>query len=590
MDETTYEQSCDVCGGAVEIDELFCGTCGVKIEGREIAAVCLGVRASAQGNGALDGSEETHILTGTPAQCPQCMSPLDADEAFCGKCGARVTALAPVHTVTVRRAPRVVLTPEDLLGTDAQDGDVYGGVGQSLMVAMLASVVFAVGLRLTTMVVGLVETNPELGSIDWPGLVLSLVGWLVPFSLVAVVLAVTGTARTSVLWLTLLVSLACFAVLVGGLVVYLVNLTLASASLLPWVFNIAGMLAAFVPFGIVVAVAGNTVLPRWAPVVSSAAVAIVTGVAARWLASGWVRIDLDGLTFVEGDWAAVLREYAFLTLMTFTLFALFQLRWKVTPAPAGTGAIPRPGSLGTAGVAIAAAAIGVVALGVGLLAKAQSDAYAEAAGRRSGDYLWSDEDAYGDEAGYGTYDDSGSSGGYDGSSSSDLSAPTTAAAPAQPIRPVSAVATAERSSYHLRCTGEYVTYGASRLIDGDMNTGWGAGENDGTGVSVTVRLGGRVRLTRVGLTPGFAKYGPRQDQGCSSVEAFAYNRFVSSVRYTFDNGTSIVQNFEQRKDMQYVPVDVVTQSVTITILATEQPYGADDDTVLSEVAFEGRPA
>lgn len=527
-------------------------------------------------------------------RCPACGAPVEADEVFCGECGAGLSGRTSGSAATVTRPRRPVLVPHAPAGTLAPDGQAFGGPGQSFAVAALVAVVFSVALRSTTLLLGLIDTSPELGSVDWLGLFLSLVGWLVPFFFVAVALAATRTARMSMLWMLPLISLACFAIAVGGLILYLMNLTLGSLSWLVWIFNISGMLAAFVPFGIAIAIAGNTVLPRWVPIMCSVVFAVATGVVMRWLASSWIQIDLSGLTFVEGSWAAVLREYLFLTVMTFTLFGAFQLRWRTVATPSVTGAAPRPQSVGPTAFAIAAATVVLLGIGAGLIAVSQSDAYAEAARDQYANYAWADESGYveadEDEGVDDSYDESSySTDNSSYSADSDMTTPSTQPA-IRSIRPVSAVATDERRSVNLRCTGELVSYDATQLIDGDMNTGWGAGENNGTGQSVTVRFAERVRLSRVGLTPGFAKFGPRQDRGCASVEAFPLNRWVTSVRYTFDDGTSVVQDFQRRKDLQYVQVDVVTQSVEITILSTDRPPGADDDTVLSEAAFEGSPA
>lgn len=159
---------------------------------------------------------------------------------------------------------------------------------------------------------------------------------------------------------------------------------------------------------------------------------------------------------------------------------------------------------------------------------------------------------------------------------------------ATPLQPVSVVASNERSAVNLRCPPyNYVDYTAARLIDGNNDTGWGASSSDGTGQSVTVRFNGPRHLTSVGITPGYAKFGPRADQSCNAVNAFPFNRFVTSVQYRFDDGTTQVQNFQNAPDLQEMTVDVVTTSVTITVLGTQRPPNADDDTIISEAVFKG---
>lgn len=156
-----------------------------------------------------------------------------------------------------------------------------------------------------------------------------------------------------------------------------------------------------------------------------------------------------------------------------------------------------------------------------------------------------------------------------------------------PIRPLSAVASSERPSIVLRCTGETIGYAAANLIDSNPNTGWGSGVRSGQGQTVKITFAAPVPLRRVGLTPGYIKVGPRPDQECRPVSAFGFNRQLASVRYTFDDGTSIEQAFKPEPVIQYAEVATTTRTVTITILGTVRPPGADDDTILSEVAFEG---
>ncbi len=152
--------------------------------------------------------------------------------------------------------------------------------------------------------------------------------------------------------------------------------------------------------------------------------------------------------------------------------------------------------------------------------------------------------------------------------------------------PTRAEATAERNAVNLRCGGAFVDYVAGNLIDGDADTGWGASNTDGAGESITISFDRDVRLTEVGMTPGYTKVGPRSDADCQDVFAYPYNRFVVGVRYAFDDGSVVEQRFEDRGEMQTIGVDTVTSSVTITILETDR-HGKDDDTIISEAHFWG---
>ena len=137
------------------------------------------------------------------------------------------------------------------------------------------------------------------------------------------------------------------------------------------------------------------------------------------------------------------------------------------------------------------------------------------------------------------------------------------------------------------CTGQPLAYSGQQLIDGDENFGWGASMGDAAGATAAMVFAGPTKLATVGLTPGYTRLAPRSKAGCQTVVAFPYNRFVQAVRWTFDDGSSVEQSFDQRPEMQTMPVDVTTSSVKLTILSTTRPAGADDETVISEAAFTG---
>lgn len=164
-------------------------------------------------------------------------------------------------------------------------------------------------------------------------------------------------------------------------------------------------------------------------------------------------------------------------------------------------------------------------------------------------------------------------------------APTTQPPVSLPLTPESIVASATRAPVQrLRCGGSN-SFEAALLIDGDFDTGWGAGSGDGSGQWVRIDFAAELHLTRIGLTPGYVRLAPRYDQGCKEVLAFDYNRFVGAVEYRFDDGTTLRHNFVQEPTLQFIDIDVVTRSVTITILSTVKTV--DNDTIISEAAFFG---
>ncbi|MEI2705417.1 MAG: hypothetical protein V9E89_09205 [Ilumatobacteraceae bacterium] len=138
----------------------------------------------------------------------------------------------------------------------------------------------------------------------------------------------------------------------------------------------------------------------------------------------------------------------------------------------------------------------------------------------------------------------------------------------------------------LACTGGSISYFAEQLVDG-TDLGWGASSSDGVGQYVDVSFDRPVHLSTVGITPGYLRQARRPSNDCEPASSFGVNRFVNAVEWTFDDGTSVVQRFEQRPEMQLTPVDATTTNVRMTILSTTRPPGADDDTVISEASFTG---
>ena len=166
--------------------------------------------------------------------------------------------------------------------------------------------------------------------------------------------------------------------------------------------------------------------------------------------------------------------------------------------------------------------------------------------------------------------------------------PTTPPSVIEQLSPSGIRAIAERQSSRQRCNNNEVnSYSAFNLIDGSDQTGWGAGANDGTGASATITFDAPVQLTQIGLTPGYTKVGPRAAQNCQAVSAWQFNRFVTAVEYRFDDGTTVTQSFTNDPVMQFIDVNVRTENVVLTILGTQRPPGADDDTILSEINFRG---
>jgi hypothetical protein len=139
------------------------------------------------------------------------------------------------------------------------------------------------------------------------------------------------------------------------------------------------------------------------------------------------------------------------------------------------------------------------------------------------------------------------------------------------------------------CTGEPLAYSGAQLVDGDENYGWGASMGDAAGATADMRFAGPVKLATVGLTPGYTRLAPRSNADCQTVVAFPYNRFIQSVRWTFDDGQLGRAELRTAGGTADHAVDVTTTTVRLTIVSTTRPGSADNETVISEAAFTGTP-
>jgi serine/threonine-protein kinase len=144
---------------------------------------------------------------------------------------------------------------------------------------------------------------------------------------------------------------------------------------------------------------------------------------------------------------------------------------------------------------------------------------------------------------------------------------------------VTATSTAEPG---VDAAGETVEYGASNVVDGDATTTWRT-PGDGIGEALVLDLGQSVHVTRIGLIPGYAKVDP-----ADQTDRFFENRRVVEVEYSFTDGSTATQEFEESPELQSVDVDETTETVTVTIVATTS-HGGRDYTPISEVEVFGVP-
>ena len=124
-------------------------------------------------------------------------------------------------------------------------------------------------------------------------------------------------------------------------------------------------------------------------------------------------------------------------------------------------------------------------------------------------------------------------------------------------------------------------YRPQNMLDGDMSTAWRA-PGDGAGVNVTITFHGTARLTEIGLVPGYAKTDP-----VTGVNRFYQDHRITAVNWIFGNGESVHQDFADAPTMQTVPVDTVTDSLTIDIVGVLPADEGYDYTPISEVTLLG---
>jgi hypothetical protein len=154
--------------------------------------------------------------------------------------------------------------------------------------------------------------------------------------------------------------------------------------------------------------------------------------------------------------------------------------------------------------------------------------------------------------------------------------------PSQTILPTRVAAPLQAAPGVDAC-GNTTTYVASNMFDSDPTTAWRTA-GDGTGRRITLNLGTDTLLTQVGLINGMAKI-----DACDGTDRYFDQRRITSVEWTFDDGTSVTQHLDpSTKTLQNTDVNTVTTRVRLEIRATTPP-GTRDFTPISEINLVGVP-
>ena len=144
----------------------------------------------------------------------------------------------------------------------------------------------------------------------------------------------------------------------------------------------------------------------------------------------------------------------------------------------------------------------------------------------------------------------------------------------------------ETARPNLDLSGDMVRYEASNLLDGVASTAWRMA-GDGSGQTLTITLPGPSVVTRVGLINGYAKV---DRAGRHETNWYDRNRRVLEVEWLFDDGTSVVQRFDDTRRMQSLEVGPIATSTIQLRLLIVSPPGDRNYTAISDVLIEGAAA
>lgn len=153
------------------------------------------------------------------------------------------------------------------------------------------------------------------------------------------------------------------------------------------------------------------------------------------------------------------------------------------------------------------------------------------------------------------------------------------------IAPIGGASASCQAPSSVDAAGNKVGYPPTSAYDGDLTTAWRC---NGTGVGQTLSLtfAEPVEVGELALVPGYAKTDPR-----SGVDRYAENNRLTRVRWTFPDGTAVVQRLDgapANRSMQALRIPPVqADSVQLEILASAR--GPRNTIAVSEVQI-GRTA
>ncbi|MGH3724892.1 MAG: NADase-type glycan-binding domain-containing protein [Mycobacterium sp.] len=165
------------------------------------------------------------------------------------------------------------------------------------------------------------------------------------------------------------------------------------------------------------------------------------------------------------------------------------------------------------------------------------------------------------------------------------SATTTATAlpppPSGPIKPVDVTTNCVQAEDGTDSNGAKYTYEAGKAFDADPLTAWRCQWKEQDGQSITAKFDHPMLVTSVGLIPGYAK------TDIDGSDRFAQNRKITRVRWEFSDGSSVKQQVPVSRALASIKVNVVTDSVTMVIEATEPGVSIVNKSGQRQDAFNG---
>ncbi|SIF60165.1 F5/8 type C domain-containing protein [Mycobacteroides abscessus subsp. abscessus] len=153
--------------------------------------------------------------------------------------------------------------------------------------------------------------------------------------------------------------------------------------------------------------------------------------------------------------------------------------------------------------------------------------------------------------------------------------------PSSPIKPVDVSTNCVQAEDGTDSNGVKYVYDPAKAFDNDPLTAWRCQRKEQDGQSITAKFDHPTLVTSVGLIPGYAK------TDIDGSDRFAQNRKITRVRWEFSDGSSVKQQVPVSRALANIKVNVVTDSVTMVIEATEPGVSIVNKSGQRQDAFNG---